>query len=287
MTVVCAGSIALRVLATPSLVYTADTGVMSTKLEQIVAATRIRLAARKRVTNARVLEKEAAERRPRGFRRALAQKAASGPAVIAELKKASPSRGIIRETLDIDSIAPGFGHAGAAALSVLTEEEFFLGSLENLRRASAACALPCLRKDFIVDEFQILEARANGGDAVLLLASVLGDAELKRLYAAAKDLELDVLCEAHDEQELQRALAAGCDVVGVNSRDLRNFNVDLGTAIKLAEQIPDGVVKVAESGIHTAADMKQLREAGYQAFLIGESLMRAGDPAQALRELLS
>lgn len=260
---------------------------MSTKLEQIVAATRIRLAARKRVTNARVLEKEAAERRPRGFRRALLQKAADGPAVIAELKKASPSKGIIRETLDIDSFAPGFSAAGAAALSVLTEEEFFLGSLENLRRASAACTLPCLRKDFIVDEFQILEARANGGDAVLLLASVLDDVELKRLYAAAKDLELDVLCEAHDEQELQRALAAGCDVVGVNSRDLRNFNVDLGTAIKLAEQIPDNVVKVAESGIHTAQDMKQLREAGYQAFLIGESLMRAGDPAQALRELLS
>jgi indole-3-glycerol phosphate synthase len=269
------------------LVYTADTGVMSTKLEQIVAATRIRLAARKRVADARALEKQAAERHPRGFRRALLQKAANGPAVIAELKKASPSKGIIRETLDIDRIAPGFSDAGAAALSVLTEEEFFLGSLENLRRASAACALPCLRKDFIVDEFQLLEARASGGDAVLLLASVLDDLDLKRLYAAAKDMGLDVLCEAHDEQELQRALAAGCDVVGVNSRDLRDFHVDLSTAMKLAEQIPNSVVKVAESGIHTAQDMKQLREAGYQAFLIGESLMRAEDPAQALRELLS
>jgi indole-3-glycerol phosphate synthase len=122
---------------------------------------------------------------------------------------------------------------------------------------------------------------------VLLLASVLDDLDLKRLYAAAKDMGLDVLCEAHDEQELQRALAAGCDVVGVNSRDLRDFHVDLSTAMKLAEQIPNSVVKVAESGIHTAQDMQQLREAGYQAFLIGESLMRAEDPAQALRELLS
>jgi indole-3-glycerol phosphate synthase len=260
---------------------------MSPILDKIVAATRVRLAARKRVANMRVLEKQAAERQPRGFRRSLQEQAANGPAVIAELKKASPSKGMIRESLDVETIAAGFARGGAAALSVLTEEEFFLGSLENLRRASAACPLPCLRKDFIIDEFQLIEARANGADAVLLLASVLNDAEFKRLHAAARDLELDVLSEAHDEQELQRVLAAGVDVVGVNSRDLRNFNVDLGNALKLAEQIPNHVVKVAESGIHNADDMRQLRAAGYQAFLIGELLMRAEDPGDALRALLA
>jgi indole-3-glycerol phosphate synthase len=260
---------------------------MSVTLDQIVAATRVRVAARKRVADVRALEKRAAERSPRGFRLALERRAAQGPAVIAELKKASPSKGVLRESLDVERIAGDFGRAGAAALSVLTEEDFFLGSLENLRRASAACAGPCLRKDFIVDEYQLIEARANCADAVLLLASVLDDKELKRLYGAATALELDVLCEAHDERELQRALDAGCNVVGVNSRDLRTFHVDLGTALKLAERIPDGVVKVAESGIHSAEDVKNLRAAGYHAFLIGELLMKADDPGQALRELVS
>jgi indole-3-glycerol phosphate synthase len=177
--------------------------------------------------------------------------------------------------------------AGAAALSVLTDEEFFQGSLENLQQASGATVLPCLRKDFILDEFQILEARANHADAVLLIAAALSQTELTNLAAKAREYELDVLCEAHDEAELRRALSAGCDLVGVNSRDLRSFEVNLDTALRLAECIPNGVLKVAESGIENGGDIARLRGAGYDAFLIGESLMKAASPREALRGLLA
>ena len=154
---------------------------------------------------------------------------------------------------------------------MLTDEEFFQGSLENLRIASNETRLPCLRKDFIVDEFQILEARANCADAILLIVAALSKQELGELTQKAGDHELDVLCEVHDEDELRRALDAGCNLIGVNSRDLRTFKVDLGTAFRLAERIPDAVLAVAESGIESGADIARLRSAGYKAFLIGET----------------
>jgi indole-3-glycerol phosphate synthase len=172
-------------------------------------------------------------------------------------------------------------------LSVLTDEEFFQGSLENLRRASAAVNIPCLRKDFIVDEFQLLEARANSADAVLLIVAALTQDELMKLSLGARSRGLDVLCEVHDEGELQRALDAGCDLVGVNTRDLRTFKVDAETAFRLAEKLPSNVVRVAESGIRWGEDIARLRTSGYQAFLIGESLMRAARPGEMLRELVS
>jgi indole-3-glycerol phosphate synthase len=256
-------------------------------LEEIVSATRVRVAERKRVAPAKVLEQRAREHRPRGFRRALQERAINGPAIIAELKKASPSKGLIRPHLDVKAIAQEYAEAGAAALSVLTEPQFFLGSLENLRAASEAVALPCLEKDFVVEEFQLLEARAHGADAVLLLAAVLDDPALAQLNGQAKALELDVLCEVHNEAELHRALAAGCDLIGVNNRDLRTFQVDLATAIRLSSLIPAGAMKVAESGIHTADDLRRLHAAGYGAFLIGESFMKAEKPGEALRRILS
>jgi len=176
---------------------------------------------------------------------------------------------------------------GAAVLSVLTDEKFFQGSLENLRRASAAVKIPCLRKDFMVDEFQVLEARANGADAILLIMAALDDAELRVLRDAARAMGLDVLCEVHDREELERALELECECVGVNSRDLKTFEVSLDRACELAALLPASSVKVAESGIHTAADMQRLWAAGYEAFLIGESLMRKADPGEALKHLLS
>jgi len=272
---------------------------MAAVLDQIVAATRARVAESRRAADLRELERRAERHVPRGFRRALQsahvlenRREVGRPnpgnriAVIAELKKASPSRGLIRASLDPVELGRELEAAGAAALSVLTDEEFFQGSLENLRRASAAVAIPCLRKDFVIDEFQLLEARANAADAVLLIVAALSQPELEMLARGARERGLDVLCEAHDAEELQRALDAGCDLVGVNSRDLRTFKVDLQTALGLASQFPSGVVRVAESGIHSADDVARLRAAGYHAFLVGESLMRAERPGEALRALL-
>jgi len=207
--------------------------------------------------------------------------------VIAELKKASPSRGLIRSDFDARSLAIELEQAGAAALSVLTDEEFFQGSLANLRSASASTELPCLRKDFIVDETQLLEARAHQADAILLIVAALSQAELEMLARRAGEYKLDVLCEVHDREEVQRAIDAGCNLIGVNNRDLRTFKVDLGTALRLADLIPSEVVRVAESGIHSGAEIAQLRGAGYQAFLIGESLMQEKSPGTALRSLLA
>jgi len=208
-------------------------------------------------------------------------------AVIAELKKASPSKGLIRAEFRPAKLARELEAAGAAALSVLTDEEFFQGSLANLREASAAVKIPCLRKDFIVDEFQLLEARANAADAVLLIVAALTLEELSALSRAARARGLDVLCEVHDGEELQRALDVGCDLIGVNARDLQTFQVNLETAFDLAATFPRNVVRVAESGIHSAEDVARLRAAGYDAFLIGESLMRAERPGEALRGLLA
>ncbi len=260
---------------------------MSVFLDQIIATTRRKVSDAKAAADIRGLEERAAQHVPRGFRRTLDEKSRSGIAVIAELKKASPSKGLIRADFCAAELAKELESADAAALSILTDEEFFQGSLENLRNASAAVKIPCLRKDFIVDEFQLLEARANSADAVLLIVAALSQTELKELAGAARSHELDVLCEVHDEEELQRALDARCDLIGVNTRDLRTFKVHPETASQLAERLPKNVVRVAESGIRSGEDIVRLRDAGYQAFLIGESLMRAERPGVALRELIA
>jgi indole-3-glycerol phosphate synthase len=268
---------------------------MATVLDKIVAATRARVAAAKRMADLRELERRAEQHVPRGFRASLEhphfwqnrpEVAPPSIAVIAELKKASPSKGLIRASFDPVALAQELEAAGAACLSVLTDEEFFQGSLENLRKASASTGIPCLRKDFIIDEFQLLEARANSADAVLLIVAALTQIELEGLARVARSRGLDVLCEVHDRDELLRALDAGCNLIGVNTRDLRTFKVDLKTALDLAPEFPAGVVRVAESGIQSADDVSQLRAAGYQAFLVGESLMRAERPGDALRELI-
>jgi indole-3-glycerol phosphate synthase len=256
-------------------------------LDQIVADVRRRVSDTRAQVNISELEQRAQAHKPRGFGRALQEQAAKGAAVIAELKKASPSKGLIRAEFDVRALASELAQAGAAALSVLTEEKFFQGSLNNLRIASGASNLPCLRKDFIIDEYQLLEARANGADAVLLIVAVLSRDDLRRLSRRSRELDLDVLCEAHDENELKCALDAGCDLVGVNSRNLRTFEVDLDTPARLGRLIPDNVMGVAESGIQCGQDILRLRAEGYQAFLIGESLMRADHPGAALRELLA
>jgi indole-3-glycerol phosphate synthase len=260
---------------------------MASILQQIVSETRSRIAADASSARRIELEKMAAQHSPRGFRRVLFEADRKGPAVIAELKKASPSRGLIRDHFSVPELAHELKEAGAAALSVLTEEKHFQGSLENLRIASQVSSIPCLRKDFIVDEIQLLEARAFGADAALLIVAVLTDPELKRLLKSARELGLDVLCEVHDEVELQRALDAGFDIVGVNNRDLRTFDVTLETSVRLNAKIPLSALRVAESGIHCGADIARLRSIGYQAFLIGESLMKQPSPGAALRKLLA
>ena len=255
-------------------------------LDRILIQTRADLARRREATPPRALEKRAAAHAPRGFAKALRQAAPAGPAIIAELKKASPSRGLIRSDFDPQTLAAGFARAGAAALSVLTDEPFFQGSLRNLEIASSAASIPCLRKDFIVDEYQIVEARAHQADAILLIVAALTDAELGRFTRAAHANHLDVLCEVHNAEELARAHDLGCDAYGVNNRDLRTFEVHLETSLRLAENLPPNAVHVAESGIHTADDLRRLRDAGFHAFLIGESLMRQPDPGAALASLL-
>jgi len=260
---------------------------MPVSLDQIVASTRRRLSEVRARVDRHELAHQAEVHVPRGFRRAVESKARTGPAVIAELKKASPSRGLIRADFDPRSLAVEFEQAGATALSVLTDAEFFQGSLQNLQIASANTKLPCLRKDFIVDELQLLEARAYGADAVLLIVAALTPKEITQLAARAGEYGLDVLCEVHDERELQVAVDNGFDLIGVNNRDLRTFHVDLETAFRLAKRIPANVVRVAESGIHKGTDIARLRAAGYHGFLIGESLMAQTSPGDALREMLA
>ncbi|HVI09051.1 MAG TPA: indole-3-glycerol phosphate synthase TrpC [Candidatus Binatia bacterium] len=256
-------------------------------LDQILDSKRRAVAAARATADVRELERRAELHVPRGFRHALQERGAKGTAVIAELKKASPSKGLIRADFRVEELARELEQAGAAALSVLTDEEFFQGSLGNLPLASASVRIPCLRKDFIVDEFQLLETRANAADAVLLIVSALSNAELNRLVLGASLHGLDVLCEVHDENELQRALDVGCDLIGVNTRDLRTFKVDPETAFRLVERIPSHVLAVAESGIRSGKNMAELRAAGYRAFLIGESLMRAESPGNELGGFLA
>jgi indole-3-glycerol phosphate synthase len=261
---------------------------MSTHLDTILATTRSTVNAAKARVPLAVLERKAAAHEPRGWAAALRRQAAVGPAVIAEIKKASPSKGLIRAEFDVSWLAQRYQAGGAAVLSVLTDEPYFQGSLRNLELASEAATLPCLRKDFMVDEYQIVEARAHGGDAILLIAAALTDAEMKRFAEVAHAYSLDVLVEVHTSGELERVLGTlGADAIGVNNRDLRTFDVRLETSLELVEQIPAGAVRVAESGISTADDLARLRAAGFDAFLIGESLMRKADPGTALAELLA
>ena len=255
-------------------------------LEPILVETRRAVEVRKRASHRASLEALAAGHTPRGFAAALRERSKSGPAIIAELKKASPSKGLIRPEFDVPFLAKSLVRGGATCLSVLTEERFFQGSLSNLESASTATDVPCLRKDFIVDEFQILEARAHRADAILLIAAALTDAELRPFKDEAHRLGLDVLCEVHTEAELARVAGLGCGAYGVNNRNLNSFEVGLEVSIELAGKLPKDAVHVAESGIHTADDLNLLRGAGFDAFLIGESLMRQANPGEALEQLL-
>jgi indole-3-glycerol phosphate synthase len=207
-------------------------------------------------------------------------------ACIAEHKRRSPSAGWIREGSDVAVVARGYAAGGAAALSILTDEPFFGGSLDDLRRARAAVEIPLLRKDFMVDRYQVAEARAAGADAILIIVAALGDAEIAGLLAAARELGLEALVETHDQPELARALALGAPIIGINNRDLKTFQIDRELACRLRPQIPAGRVVVAESGIRGAADVERLRAAGVDAMLVGETLMRAPDPGAALAALL-
>jgi indole-3-glycerol phosphate synthase len=264
---------------------------MSTRLDKILETTRASIAAAKTRLSAADLERKATLHQPRGWAAALRKRAASEPAVIAEIKKASPSKGVIREDFDVSRLAQSYEKGGAAALSVLTDEPFFKGSLLNLELASAAVNLPCLRKDFILDEYQIVEARAHRGDAILLIAAALAEVELKRFTALAHEYSLDVLVEVHTASELDEVLNAlgdnGADAIGVNHRDLKTFEVRMETSLALADRIPSSIVRVAESGISSSEDLDRLRAAGFDAFLIGESLMRQPDPGSALAALVA
>jgi indole-3-glycerol phosphate synthase len=253
-------------------------------LDDIVRARRDDVARAKRATPTTALATwpRYAEAR-RGFAAALHRQR---PAVIAEVKKASPSKGVIRADFDPVAIARGYAAGGAAAISVLTEERFFQGRAEHLEAVRAAVDLPLLRKDFVFDPYQVVEARALGADAVLLIAAMLDDAQLAVLRAAAGDLGLDALVEVHTADEVARAVALGATLIGVNNRDLRTFATSLATAERLRPLIPAGTSTVAESGIETAGDVARMHAAGYDAVLVGETLMRAPDPGAALRALL-
>jgi indole-3-glycerol phosphate synthase len=264
---------------------------MTTHLDTILASTRAAVQTAKGRVPVAVLERRAKAHEPRGWARALRHRSATGLAVIAEVKKASPSKGLIRADFDAAWLAARYEAGGATALSVLTDQPYFQGSLRNLELASAAAALPCLRKDFMVDEYQIVEARAHCADAILLIAAALTSNEMKQFAKTAHGLALDVLVEAHTADELNRVLSVlgedGADAIGVNNRDLKTFDVRLETSLELVARIPASTVRVAESGICSPNDVAQLRAAGFDAFLIGESLMREADPGSALAALLA
>jgi indole-3-glycerol phosphate synthase len=253
-------------------------------LDDILAETRRSVAAAKeRDPQGRLEERAAAAPPPRGFAAALKGERI---ACIAEIKRRSPSAGWIRQGAVAAEVATTYAEAGAAALSVLTDGPFFGGGLADLQAARAAVHLPLLRKDFVVDPYQVVEARAAGADAILLIVSALDDATLAALHAEAARWQLDVLVEAHDGEEVERALALGARVVGINHRDLRTFKMDMTLAERLRPRIPSDRVVVAESGIRTAEDVRRMRSAGVDAILVGENLMRSPDPGAALRALL-
>jgi indole-3-glycerol phosphate synthase len=262
---------------------------MSDILQRIVAAKRDEVAKAKAQRDLAAVRTDARERRDvRGFEQALRRRVAQGQAaVIAEIKKASPSKGVLREHFVPAEIAASYARHGAACLSVLTDEVFFQGAAAYLGQARAACDLPALRKDFIVDEYQVYEARAIGADCVLLIVACLDDAQLADFESCALELGMDVLVEVHDEGELERAQKLKTGLIGVNNRNLRTFEVSLQTTLALRPRLPTARLLVAESGILAAADVQCLRGAGVHAFLVGEAFMRAPDPGQALARLFA
>lgn len=258
-------------------------------LKRIMARKAQVIAERKAQVSMQVLESRLTDVDPvREFKAALDRRIAQGqPAVIAEVKKASPSKGVLREEFDPAAIAASYEAGGAACLSVLTEEDFFLGGDAHLQAARSACSLPVIRKDFIFDPYQVVEARTLGADCILLIVAALDDTQLAELHALGVELGMDVLVEVHDGAELERALKLQAPLVGINNRDLRNFETDLKTSVRLADSLPGDLRLVTESGIHTQADVAYLREHGLHAFLVGEAFMRAEDPGARLAELFA
>jgi indole-3-glycerol phosphate synthase len=254
-------------------------------LDRIVEMRRESVAHRKRVLPEVALKIAAKEKAPpaRDFAAALSR---DGFNVIAELKKASPSRGVLREEYSAAALAASVEQGGAAAISVLTEEDFFQGSLGDLKAARKVVQIPILRKDFIFDPWQVWEARAAAADSFLLIAAILNDALLKELLDLGRTLHMEPLVEVHSREELDRVIACGARIIGVNNRDLRDFQVRLETSLALVEFIPEECVAVSESGIRSHADLARLRQAGFDAFLIGEHLMKGANPAQELRALI-
>jgi indole-3-glycerol phosphate synthase len=256
-------------------------------LEKIVRAKSVRLNRAKQLRPIGELIEQAAAARSvnsPSFARAISK--ADRTNIIAEIKQRSPSKGVIREEFDPGALAGGYERAGAAAISVLAEEDYFGGSLDHLRAARARVRSPLLRKDFIFDEYQIYESVEAGADAALLIVAMLEDFLLARLISLAGELAIDALVEVHSEGEMTRAARAGARIIGVNNRDLATFTVDLETSIRLSQVAPGGAILVSESGISTGEDVRRLKDAGYSAFLIGEHFMRATDPGSALRELI-
>ncbi|WP_297527065.1 indole-3-glycerol phosphate synthase TrpC [Thiohalobacter sp.] len=256
-------------------------------LERILARKREEIAGRSaRLPEAALRERLRDAPPPRGFVTALETRVHAGqPAVIAEIKKASPSKGVLREDFRPADIARSYEAGGAACLSVLTDEDFFQGRDAYLQQAREACSLPVLRKDFMLDPWQVLEARMIGADCILLIVAALDDAQLRTLTDLAHELGMDVLVEVHDAAELERALALPARLVGINNRDLRSFEVSLDTTLDLLDRIPADRLVVTESGIHTPADVARMRAADVNAFLVGEAFMRAEDPGSELRRL--
>lgn len=255
---------------------------MTTVLDRIVERTRERLRGEAK-PDRRAAEEVAQQRTPFAFRAALSR---DGVNVIAEIKSASPSAGSIVDDPDVETIAGDYARGGAAAMSIVTEPEFFRGSRDWIARAKAAAGLPIVMKDFVVEPSQIVRGIAAGADAILLLASLLDAVQIRDFVAIAEAYGCDALVEVHDEEELSRAVNGGARLIGVNNRDLRDFRVDLGTSERLAAQMPGEVIRVAESGIRTRADVDRLRAAGFHAFLVGESLLRQEDRAAAVRALV-
>jgi len=260
---------------------------MSDILDKILAHKKKEVALRKSGVSQLELEQQIAQLPPtRGFAKALIQQAQRGkPAVIAEIKKASPSKGLIRANFNPAEIAVSYESGGATCLSVLTDSAFFQGHDEYLIQAREACQLPIIRKDFVLDPYQVYEARAIGADCILLIVAALDSQQLHELASAAEEVGLDVLVEVHDEEELQRALALNTSLVGINNRDLRNFTTSLSTTTALLPLIPEDRIVVTESGIHSREDVQLMLSHGVFGFLVGEAFMRADDPGSRLKEL--
>ncbi|MDH3630120.1 MAG: indole-3-glycerol phosphate synthase TrpC [Gammaproteobacteria bacterium] len=256
-------------------------------LNRIVARKQQEISARRQTASFDSLQQQAHDASvPRGFVAALKRRVEQGEsAVIAEIKKASPSKGVIRENFDVVEIARSYEAGGASCLSVLTDQDFFQGHEDFLVAARSACQLPVIRKDFIVDPYQVVESRAIGADCILLIVAALDDESLAGLHREARALGMDVLVEVHNREELERALKLELELVGINNRDLRTFDTSLDTTIKLLELIPAGCLVVTESGIHSREDVALMRQHDVNAFLVGEAFMRVPDPGQGLREL--